>query len=86
MKFAEEFIARSRCDTDTTRSMKGEIEYETDRAKSLKSAYQDKLARRKEELKDLARRTGWLYLHHSTSTPPRSAMLWLFAALEGFRR
>ena len=68
------------------RSMKGEIEYETDRARSLKSAYQDKLARRKEELKDLARRTGWLYLHHSTSTPPRSAMLWLFSALEGFRR
>jgi len=68
------------------RSMGGEIEYETDRARSLRSAYQDKLNRRKEELKDLARRTGWLYLHHLTSMPPRSAMLWLYAALEGFRR
>lgn len=68
------------------RSMGGEIEYETDRARSLKAAYQDKLARRKEELKDLARQTGWLYLHHLTSETPRAAMLWLYAALEGFRR
>lgn len=68
------------------RSMGGEIEYETDRARSLRDAYRDKLARRKDELRDLARRTGWLYLHHVTSEPPRAAMLWLFAALEGFRR
>ncbi len=67
-------------------SMAGEIEFETDRAKSLKSAYLTRLARRKEELADLARQTGWLYLHHLTSTPPRGAMLWLYAALEGFRR
>lgn len=68
------------------RSMAGEIEYETDRAKSLRAAYRDKLARRKEELKDLARNTGWLYLHHLTNTPPRAALVWLYAALEGFRR
>ena len=68
------------------RSMGGEIEYETDRARSLRAAYQDKLARRKAELQDLARQTGWLYLHHLTSAPPRAAMLWMYAALEGFRR
>lgn len=67
-------------------SMSGAIEFETDRAKSLKSAYLDRLAQRKQELEDLARRTGWLYLHHLTSTPPRAALLWLYAALEGFRR
>lgn len=68
------------------RSMGGEIEYETDRARSLRDAYKDKLAARKAELQDLARQTGWLYLHNLTSAPPRAAMLWLFAALEGFRR
>jgi len=67
-------------------SMSGEIEFETDRAKSLKSAYLERLERRKAELADLARTTGWLYLHHVTSTPPRAALLWIYAALEGFRR
>lgn len=67
-------------------SMSGAIKFETDRAKSLKGAYLDRLEQRKGELADLARRTGWLYLHHLTSTPPRAALLWLYAALEGFRR
>ena len=67
-------------------SMAGTVEYETDRAKSLKDAYLDRLNARKEELADFARRTGWLYLHHLTSTPPRAALLWAYAALEGFRR
>ena len=67
-------------------SMAGEIEFETDRARSLKDAYLDRLARRKEELSDLARQTGWLYLHHVTATPPRTALLWLYSALEGFKR
>lgn len=67
-------------------SMAGEIEFETDRAKTLKDAYLDRLAQRKEELADLAKRTGWLYLHHMTDGPPRAALIWLYAALEGFRR
>ncbi len=67
-------------------SMAGEIEFETDRAKSLKSAYLDRLAQRKDELQALSRDTGWLYLHHVTSSPPRAALLWLYQALEGFRR
>lgn len=68
------------------KSMAGTVEFETDRAKSLKDAYLDRLNARKEELADFARRTGWLYLHHLTSTPPRAALLWIYAALEGFRR
>lgn len=67
-------------------SMSGEIEFETDRARSLRDAYKEKLSRRKDELADLARETGWLYLHHVTAEPPRKALLWLYAALEGFRR
>lgn len=67
-------------------SMTGAIEFETDRARSLKDAYLDRLAARKEELNDLARRTGWLYLHHVTAAPPRGALLWLYSALEGFKR
>ncbi len=66
-------------------SMAKSIEFETDRAKSLKSAYLERLADRKQELQDAARRTGWLYQHHVTSDAPRATLLWLFAALEGFR-
>jgi len=67
-------------------SMAGTVEFETDRAKSLRDAYLDRLNTRKAELEDLAKRTGWLYLHHLTSTSPRAALLWAYAALEGFRR
>ena len=67
-------------------SMGGALNYETDRAKALRPAYQERIATRKAELADLARRTGWLYYHHLTRETPRQAMLWLYAALEGFRR
>jgi len=67
-------------------SMSGEIEFETDRARSLKDAYLERLNMRKQELADLAKNAGWLYLHHTTNTPPRAALLWLFTALEGFRK
>jgi uncharacterized protein (DUF58 family) len=67
------------------KSMGGGLKYETDRAKSLREAYLDKLADLKSELKDLARTTGWFYYGHRTDEAPRAAMLWLFAALEGFR-
>ena len=67
-------------------SMGGGLKYETDRARALRPAYQERLETRKAELKDLARQTGWLYLRHLTSEPPRAAMLWLYSALEGFKR
>lgn len=66
-------------------SMAGTLRYETDRAKSLRSAYQDRLAARQDDLRDLAKRTGWLYLGHITDQAPRAALLWLYGALEGFR-
>ena len=67
-------------------SMSKSIEFETDRAKSLKEAYLDRLSKRKQELSDAARRTGWLYHHHLTSASARPTLLWLYTALEGFRR
>lgn len=66
-------------------SMGGGLRYETDRARALKPAYQAKLEDRKAALKDLAQRTGWLYRCHHTDEPPRAALLWAYAALEGFR-
>ena len=67
-------------------SMAGVLNYETDRAKALRPAYQERIAERKAELADLARRTGWLYHHHLTSDPARKALLWAYGALEGFKR
>ena len=67
-------------------SMAKTIEFETDRARSLKGAYLERLAQRKEELSDLASQAGWLYLHHLTDASPRAALLWLYGALEGFKR
>ncbi len=67
------------------RSMGGGLEYETDRARNLRDAYLDRLAALKDELRTIARRTGWLYADHRTTETPRSALVWLFAALEGFR-
>lgn len=43
-------------------SMSGKIKFETDRARSLRELYIERLTRRKEELADLARTTGWLYI------------------------
>ena len=67
------------------RSMGGALKYETDRARSLRDAYLDKLEARKEELRTLARRAGWFYFGHRTDEAPRKALLWLHGALEGFR-
>ena len=67
-------------------SMSGALRYETDRARSLKSAYQARLAERQDELRDLARRTGWTFAVHHTDTPPRVPLLWLNNAIAGFRR
>ena len=66
-------------------SMGGGVEFETQRAKALKQAYQDKLAERREALQLMARRTGWRCLIHRTSESPRKALLWLYMAIGGLR-
>lgn len=66
-------------------SMGGGVEFETQRAKALRQAYQDKLAERREALQIMARRTGWRCLIHRTSESPRKALLWLYMAIGGLR-
>ncbi len=64
-------------------SMGREIRHETQRARALKDAYQDRLAERREALDLLARRSGWQFLVHRTSDSPRKPLLWLYMALGG---
>jgi uncharacterized protein (DUF58 family) len=62
-------------------SMAGSLKFETRRARSLRDAYLDRLADRKQALEHMSRQTGWQYLCHHTSDPAQSALLWLYAAL-----
>ncbi|MXU64971.1 DUF58 domain-containing protein [Rhodobacteraceae bacterium KN286] len=65
------------------RSVGGSVRFETQRARALRDAYQARLAQRRAELQDVARRTGWQCLFHRTSESPRKALLWLYMALGG---
>lgn len=63
-------------------TMSGAVEFETLKARSLRDAYLERLAARKDRLAQLARRTGWRYTCHHTDTPAISALLWLYQALD----
>ncbi|PZX15729.1 uncharacterized protein DUF58 [Palleronia aestuarii] len=63
-------------------SMGGAVRHETLKAGDLRSRYLDRLAARKAELADLARRTGWQYHVHHTDTAATQALLWCYSALE----
>jgi len=67
------------------RSVAGSVEFETDRARALKTAYREKLAERRDALQTMARRTGWQCLIHHTSESPRKALLWLYMVIGGVR-
>lgn len=64
-------------------SMGRAIRYETDQAVSLRDAYIDRLARRRDALRDMARRTGWQLILHRTDQSPRKALLTLHSVLKG---
>ncbi|MEM8787255.1 MAG: DUF58 domain-containing protein [Pseudomonadota bacterium] len=66
-------------------SVAGSVEFETDRARALRDAYQAKLAERRAALHDMTRRTGWQFHVHRTSESPRAALLWLYMAIGGQR-
>ncbi len=68
------------------RSMGGGVEFETHRARTLKEKYQERLAQRRDELFETARRCGWRCLIHRTSESPRKAILWLYGAIGGIDR
>lgn len=64
-------------------SMGRQIRYETDQAVSLRDAYLDRLAKRRDALQALARRSGWQLILHRTDQSPRRALLALHGILGG---
>ncbi len=62
-------------------SMGGALEYETQKAASLKEQYQAALADRQEELARLCTAAGWQMRVHVTDAPPRDALVWASAML-----
>ncbi len=62
-------------------SMAGLVDFETRRAKALREEYHNRLQERSEKLRLWAHSAGWHYLHHSTESAPRVALLWLFNVL-----
>lgn len=66
-------------------SMSGAIRFETLKAKSLRAAYLERLAERKDRLQMAARRTGWQYSCHHTDQPAEPTLLWIYRALEKVR-
>ncbi|WP_232822927.1 DUF58 domain-containing protein [Oceanibium sediminis] len=65
------------------RSIGGSVEFETDRARALRDAYQSRLAERRAALRAATRATGWQFTVHHTSESPRKALLWLYMAIGG---
>jgi len=63
-------------------SMSGAVRFETLKARSLREAYLERLAERKDRLSTLARRTGWRYMVHHTDKPAEPALLWIYQTLE----
>jgi len=67
-------------------SMARSVKFETDRARGLQAAYRDRLAERRRDLEQTARRCGWRCLVHRTDESPRKALLWLYNAIGGGAR
>ncbi|WP_420861170.1 DUF58 domain-containing protein [Algirhabdus cladophorae] len=63
-------------------SMGKSLSHETQQAGDLRQRYLDRLAARKSELQGLARASGWQFQTHHTDASARSALLWLYSALE----
>ncbi|MDU8943690.1 DUF58 domain-containing protein [Ovoidimarina sediminis] len=63
-------------------SVGGTIRFETQKARDLRDRYLDRLAERKEELRSLARLTGWQYEVHHTDHSATAALLWLYQAMD----
>lgn len=66
-------------------SMGGTLSYETQRARDLRSRYLERLAERKERLTRHCTRCGWQFSVHHTQAPAQVPLLWLHAAVGGFR-
>ncbi len=55
------------------------------RAEMLRAEYQQRLARHRDGLRQLARRLGWSFTLHLTDRPPQQALLTLYGLLAGPR-
>jgi uncharacterized protein (DUF58 family) len=60
-----------------------QVRHETDQAASLRDAYLERLAERRDDLARVARRSGWQFIRHRTDESPRKPLLQLYAALGG---
>jgi uncharacterized protein (DUF58 family) len=60
-----------------------QVRHDTDQAASLRDAYLNRLAERRDDLSRVARRAGWRLILHRTDQSPRKALLQLYAALGG---
>lgn len=63
-------------------SVGGTLRHETLKAGDLRDRYLDRLAERKEALRNLTRSIGWQFHTHHTGTAASAALLWLYTALE----
>jgi len=63
-------------------TMSGAQQFETLKASNLKERYLARLAARKMQLEDIARRTGWRFMAHHTDQPATQALLWLYTTLD----
>jgi uncharacterized protein (DUF58 family) len=64
-------------------SMGRQVRHETDQAASLRDAYLHRLAERRDDLMQVARRAGWQLVLHRTDESPRAALLQLYGILGG---
>lgn len=62
-------------------SMAGTTKFETDQARSLRDAYLERLAERRDDLARVARQAGWELILHRTDESPRKALLRLHALI-----
>ncbi|MHA6264097.1 DUF58 domain-containing protein [Arenibacterium sp. CAU 1754] len=64
-------------------SIGGTLSHETLKAGDLRQRYLDRLAARRDELRQLCSVTGWRFGLHHTGESAQSALLWLYRALDG---
>lgn len=66
-------------------SVGGAMRYDADRAESLRDAYRDRLAARRDRLRAIARQAGWSFAIHRTDTPPTPALMMIHQTLQATR-
>ena len=63
-------------------SMGNSVSHETMKASDLRTQYLERLAKRKQEVSDLARTAGWQYQLHHSNDSAQAVLLWMYNAIE----